>query len=108
MPRFLPILAVLCLVTVAPAAHAQDRPPDVKGLFLMAPPVAMGKAPPLEAADVPTGIVHGWHDELIPAPAVVEWAARRSATLLLVDDTHRLSAHVQASADAFAALLARL
>jgi len=80
----------------------------VKGLFLMAPPVAMGKAPPLEAADVPTGIVHGWHDELIPAPAVVEWAARRSATLLLVDDTHRLSAHVQASADAFAALLARL
>jgi predicted alpha/beta-hydrolase family hydrolase len=80
----------------------------VKGLFLMAPPVAMGKAPPLEAADVPTSIIHGWHDELIPAVAVVDWAAARGATLLLVDDAHRLNAHVQASADAFAALLSRL
>lgn len=80
----------------------------VAGLFLMAPPIAMGEAPPLEAAEVPTGIVHGWHDALIPAAAVVDWAAARSASLLLVDDEHRLSAHVQASADAFAQLLARL
>jgi len=28
--------------------------------------------------------------------------------LLMVDDTHRLSAHVEASAEAFAALLGRL
>jgi len=62
----------------------------------------------LQAADVPVSIVHGWHDELIPAQAVVDWSAARNATLLLVDDEHRLSAHVQASADAFAALLARL
>lgn len=80
----------------------------VAGLFLMAPPIAMGKAPPLQAAAVPTSIVHGWHDELIPAAAVVDWTATRNATLLLVDDEHRLSAHVQASADAFAQLLARL
>jgi predicted alpha/beta-hydrolase family hydrolase len=80
----------------------------VKGLFLMAPPVAMGKAPPLQAADVPLSIIHGWHDELIPAAAVVDWAAARNATLLLVDDAHRLSAHVEASAAAFAALLTRV
>ncbi len=80
----------------------------VRALFLMAPPTRMGAAPPLQAADVPVSIVHGWHDELIPASAVADWAAARSATLLLVDDAHRLSAHVQASADAFAALLARL
>lgn len=80
----------------------------VLGLFLMAPPTRMGEAPPLQAADVPVSIVHGWHDELIPATAVVDWAAARNATLLLVDDAHRLSDHVGASADAFAALLARL
>ena len=78
------------------------------GLFLMAPPIRMGNAQPLVAAAVPTGIIHGWHDELIPAAHVVEWAAPRAARLLLVDDGHRLSEHVDASADEFAALLVRL
>lgn len=80
----------------------------VAGLFLMAPPVSMAPAPPLEAARVPTALVHGWDDELIPAQAVVDWAHARRARLLMVDDTHRLSGHVQASADAFAALLEEL
>ncbi|MFT4178712.1 MAG: hypothetical protein QM612_04510 [Thermomonas sp.] len=80
----------------------------VRALFLMAPPIGMGKAPPLQAADVPVSIIHGWHDELIPAAQVVDWAAARNARLLLVNDSHRLSDHVQASADAFAALLATL
>ena len=79
-----------------------------RALFLMAPPIAMGRAPALEAANVPTSIIHGWHDELIPAPAVVDWAAARNARLLLVDDAHRLESNVQASADLFAALLATL
>jgi alpha/beta superfamily hydrolase len=80
----------------------------VAGLFLMAPPVRMGDAPPLEAADVPLSIIHGWDDELIAAMDVVAWAAPRRATLLLVDDRHRLADHVEASAAAFAALLSRL
>lgn len=80
----------------------------VKGLFLMAPPVSMGRAPPLQAADVPTSIIHGWDDELIPAASVVAWAQPRKARLLLVDDAHRLSDHVDASAQAFADLLASL
>jgi predicted alpha/beta-hydrolase family hydrolase len=78
----------------------------VAGLFLMAPPVVMQGAPPMPAAAVPTSIIHGWHDELIPAAMVVDWAGARSAQLLLVNDAHRLSDHVQASAEAFAALLA--
>ncbi|MGO1068475.1 hypothetical protein [Lysobacter sp. CA199] len=78
------------------------------GLFLMAPPIAMGPAPRLEAADVPISIIHGWDDELIPASDVVAWAHPRRARLLLVDDSHRLSAHVQGSADAFARLLQSL
>lgn len=89
------------------SGHASLQVP-VQGLFLMAPPTRMGEAPPLEAATVPTSVVHGWHDELIPAQAVVDWASARNATLLMVDDSHRLSGHVAASADAFAALLSSL
>jgi alpha/beta superfamily hydrolase len=80
----------------------------VAGLFLLAPPIRMGEAPALDAARVPTSIVHGWDDELIPADAVVAWSQPRRARLLLVDDSHRLSSHVAETADAFAALLASL
>lgn len=89
------------------SGHVSRQLP-VAGLFLMAPPVVMEGAPPMQAASVPTSIIHGWHDELIPAAQVVEWAAARNARLLLVNDSHRLSDHVQASAEAFAALLGDL
>jgi predicted alpha/beta-hydrolase family hydrolase len=80
----------------------------VAGLFLLAPPVRMAPAPALDAARVPTSIVHGWHDELIPATEVVDWARARDARLLLVDDSHRLSEHVAAGAEVFAQLLSGL
>jgi alpha/beta superfamily hydrolase len=80
----------------------------VAGLFLMAPPILLDAAHPLEAAAAPTSIIHGWDDELIPAADVIGWARARGARLLLVDDAHRLSAHVDASAEVFAALLASL
>jgi len=77
----------------------------VRGLFLMALPVRLGEDHPLTAAAVPTSIIHGWDDELIPARDVIDWAAPRRDRLLLVNDGHRLSGHVEASAEAFAALL---
>ncbi len=80
----------------------------VRGLFLMAPPMTMGPLLPLDAAAVPVSIIHGWDDELIPAQAVVDWAFPRRARLLLVNDAHRLSDHVAASAEAFGQLLASL
>jgi alpha/beta superfamily hydrolase len=80
----------------------------VQALFLMAPPLTMGRLPALDAPGIPTSIIHGWDDELIPAMAVAEWAHARRARLLMVDDSHRLSANVQTSADAFAALLSGL
>lgn len=80
----------------------------VRALFLMAPPVNRRSEHPLEAAAVPTAIIHGWDDELIPADDVVAWAAPRRDRLLLVDDGHRLSAHVEASAALFGELLAAL
>lgn len=80
----------------------------IAGLFLMAPPIRLDAAHPFTAAQVPTAIVHGWDDELIPARDVLAWAQARRARLLMVDDTHRLSAHVAASAQAFAGLLQAL
>lgn len=81
----------------------------VSGLFLMAPPIRLqGFDISLEAARVPTRIVHGWHDELIPATEVVRWAATRSDQLVLVDDSHRLAAHVGFCADRFAEFLREL
>ena len=81
----------------------------VAGLFLMAPPVRLqGFDIVLEAARVPTRIVHGWHDELIPATEVVRWAATRSDQLVLVDDSHRLAAHIEFCADRFGDFLQEL
>lgn len=80
----------------------------VAGVFLMAPPIRMGTAHPLDAASVPTSIIHGWRDELIPADEVIMWAQVRRDRLLLVDDSHRLTEHVESSKLAFAALLAGL
>ena len=79
-----------------------------RALFLMVPPTRMGPMPALDAARVPTSVVHAWHDEIIPAADVVEWARARSARLLLLDDSHRLGAHVDTTARAFAELLQSL
>lgn len=82
-----------------------SRQVPTAALFLMVPPTRMGPLPALDAADVPTSVVHAWHDELIPAAEIIAWAQPRSARLLLVNDTHRLAAHVEASAQAFESLL---
>lgn len=89
------------------AGHVSLQVP-VAALFLMAPPVRLDAAHPLQAAKVPLSVVHGWSDELIPASDVVGWTCARRGRLLLVDDDHRLTAHVEASAEAFAALLRTL
>lgn len=80
----------------------------VQALFLLAPPLEIPAQPALEVASLPVSIVHGWNDELIPATVVIAWAQTRRARLLLVDDDHRLSAHVATSAAAFAELLQAL
>ena len=78
----------------------------VRGLFLMAAPTQLqGYDIRLEAARVPTRLVHGWHDELIPATEVVRWAQTRADHLVLVDDSHRLAGHVAFCADEFARFL---
>lgn len=81
----------------------------VRGLFLMAPPIHIeGWPEAFDPAPVPTLVIHGWRDELIPVADVVRWAQPRGVELRLVDDTHRLDAHVDYVADAFAQFLASL
>jgi alpha/beta superfamily hydrolase len=81
----------------------------VIGLFLMAPPIKLaGFDITLQAADVPTCVVHGWDDELIPADAVVAWSKPRRDHLILVNDSHRLADHVVFCADTFGRFAASL
>jgi len=77
------------------------------GVFLMALPVGIpGYSRAFDAAAVPLALVHGWRDEICPVDAAIGFAQRRSATLHLVDDDHRLGAHVEACAKLFAQFLA--
>ncbi len=78
-------------------------------LFLMVPPVHLPHGlPTLDAAKVPTTVIHAWHDELIPAVDVIAWCCERSTKLILVDDTHRLEAHVDFVAEEFGRFLKAL
>lgn len=79
------------------------------GLFLMAPPVVLEDYPQsLDAELLPTTVIHGWDDELIPAGDVVRWAQVRSDRLIMVDDSHRLEQHVEFCAEEFGRFLAAL
>ena len=82
---------------------------ESRGLFLLALPLQLlGADTRFDAAAVPLAIVHAWDDELIPARAVIDFAERRRATLHLVRDDHRLSAHVVETATWFGHFLERL
>jgi alpha/beta superfamily hydrolase len=79
------------------------------GLFLMAPPVVLeGYPQSLDAELIPTTVIHGWDDELIPAGDVVRWAQVRNDRLVMVDDSHRLANHVDFCAEEFGRFLASL
>jgi alpha/beta superfamily hydrolase len=79
------------------------------GLFLMAlPPWIEGYPQQMDAARIPTTIVHGWDDELIPAQAVIDWAHPRRDQLILVNDSHRLADHVAFCAERFKEFLSSL
>jgi pimeloyl-ACP methyl ester carboxylesterase len=78
------------------AAAAANRL-DTAGLFLLAPAFYMAgfeKYTPQEVA-VPTAIVHGWHDAVVPVDNVIRWAREHRATLHLLDSDHRLEDKIE-------------
>lgn len=80
-----------------------------RGLFLLALPLQLpGFAPAFDCADVPTRILHGWDDELIPASAVIEFSQARRLDLRLLPDSHRLAEHVAACASGLAQFLGEI
>jgi len=73
------------------AAAAASRL-EARALFLLAPAFYM---PGFEAhtpqdITVPTAIVHGWHDEIVPVENSIRWAREHGATLHVLESEHRL------------------
>jgi pimeloyl-ACP methyl ester carboxylesterase len=79
------------------AAAAASRL-DTAALFLLAPAFYMPgfeKYTPQEVA-VPTAIVHGWHDDVVPVDNSIRWAREHRATLHILDSNHRLEDRIGA------------
>jgi pimeloyl-ACP methyl ester carboxylesterase len=73
------------------AAAAASRL-DTTALFLLAPAFYMPgfeKYTP-QNVTVPSAIVHGWHDAVVPVDNSIRWAREHRATLHLLDSDHRL------------------
>ena len=44
---------------------------------------------------VPTAIVHGWHDDIVPVENSIRWAREHRATLHMLDSDHRLEDQIE-------------
>ena len=65
----------------------------VKGLFLLAPAISIPgfgqvQNPQIRAPEAV--IIHGWEDEVIPAPLIIDYARRQNLALHLLPGSHRL------------------
>ena len=82
----------------------------VAGLFLLAAPALIpGNDLAFDVRlDVPTLMIHGWHDDVCPLDEIYEFAGRRELPLLILDDDHRLSAHIDAISRQFGFFLEQL
>ena len=66
------------------------------GLFVLAPAYFMEGYEDLtpSAPKMPTSIVHGWHDDVVPVENSIRFAADCHATLHLVNGGHRLTDNI--------------
>ena len=73
------------------AAAAATRV-GARALFLLAPAFYMPGFEQYTPQDVavPTAIVHGWRDEIVPVENSIRWAREHRAALHLLDSEHRL------------------
>jgi alpha/beta superfamily hydrolase len=79
------------------AAAAASRL-DAAALFLLAPAFYMPgfeKYTPQDVA-LPTAIVHGWHDAVVPVDNSIRWAREHRAALHILDSDHRLEDQIGA------------
>ena len=90
------IAAPLILVGSSMGGHvATAAAPAVNaiGLFVLAPAYYMKGFEALtpSAPNIPTVIVHGWHDDIVPVENSIRYARACAATLHIVDGGHRLT-----------------
>ncbi len=80
------------VATAAAAAAALDA----RGLFVLAPAYYMEGYEALTPAapDMPTMIVHGWRDDVVPVDNSIRYARECHATLHVLDGDHRLTANI--------------
>jgi pimeloyl-ACP methyl ester carboxylesterase len=99
-------LAAAASTAIGPAAA------PAPGLFLMAPAFDMPGLPPLPPqappGSLPTVVVHGWRDDVVPVGHGLRYAQAQRATTFLVDDDHRLTGSLPAIGGWLAGFLARL
>jgi predicted alpha/beta-hydrolase family hydrolase len=79
------------------AAAAANRL-EAAALFLLAPAFYMPGFEEYTPQDVavPTAIVHGWRDAVVPVENVIRWAREHRATLHILDSDHRLEHQIGA------------
>jgi pimeloyl-ACP methyl ester carboxylesterase len=65
---------------------------EAAAVFLLAPAFYMAGFETFTPQDVavPTAIVHGWHDGIVPVENSIRWAREHNAALHLLDSAHRL------------------
>lgn len=82
----------------------------VAGLFLLATPTVIpGNDLAFDVRlDVPALLIHGWQDDVCPLDEIYEFAARRQLPLLVLDDDHRLGAHIDTISRQFGFFLEQL
>ena len=66
------------------------------GLFVLAPAYYMEgfEAQTPSSPEIPTVIVHGWHDDIVPVDNSIRFARDSAATLHIVDGDHRLTTNI--------------
>jgi len=93
---------------VATAAAARM---GARGLFLLAPAFYMpgyGEYMPDPLPDVPTTIVHGWRDDVVPHEGSIHYGRETGASVMLLDGDHRLTASIDVITRLFRGFLADL
>ena len=91
-------------------AAAAAAPSKAAALFLLAPAFYMRGFEQYTPQDVsvPTAIVHGWHDVVVPVENSIRWAREHRATLHLLDSDHRLEDQIDAICVLLSSFLAAL
>ena len=78
-------------------ASAAAKEIEAVGLFVLAPAYFMKgfDYTPFEVADIPTEIIHGWRDDIIPVKNSIRYAQENHAKLHILDGDHRLTENIE-------------